>query len=134
MTDGREDLFTFAIRTRADFRRADAAVDSALSAGRDKRDLRRRASLVIRCQDCAGQVVAHVTYEGDRPLVWVRRDRHGKSGSYSWLDGEFWGTYGWCKVREWVLDFGDIRPFLPPPGANCVTERLQHGDIVGAVR
>jgi hypothetical protein len=117
-------------RIDADFERA-AAVVATLTITR--RELRKRASLVLRCADCDGQVFAHVTYVEGRPLMWARGDRQGKVDSYLWLDGAFWGNCGWCDVREWVLDCADIREVTPPPGAKQVTGRIAHGDIVGAV-
>ena len=110
------------------------AREAAGATGVPRRQLRARASLVIRCNDCDGQVVAHVTYLRDRPLLWAREDRRGKRDGCLWVDGRFWGTYAWCDVREWVLDLDDVRGSLPPLGAKPVTVPLSHNGVVGAVR
>ncbi len=90
--------------------------------------------MIIRCGDCEGLVVAHVTYVQGRPLMWAREGRNGKIDGYVWLDGEFWGTYGWCRVREWVLEASYLSGEIPPAGAPQVTARVSHNGHVGAVR
>lgn len=120
-------------RIDADFERADNAVETLTRLGITRRDLRKRASLVLRCQDCDGQTFAFVTYVQGRPLMWARTDRGSRRGHYLWLDGPFWGTCGWCNVREWTLDVADLREITPPSGEPQATERVSHDGIVGAV-
>lgn len=86
--------------------------------------LRADASLVIRCDDCAGRIVAHVTYVRDRPMLWTAQ-RDG-SGTRGWLDDGFWGDVAQCRRREYVLHASVLLEALPRIGKPRVEVRLSH--------
>lgn len=73
-------------------------------------DLRKRAELVIRCQDCNGLTIAHVTYVRERPMLWTRQPKG--PGCRMWLDGTFWGDVAHCRRREYALHAKDLLEYL----------------------
>lgn len=114
-----------------------ATMSELLDAIATPRELRQRASLVIRCADCAGRggqpgfLVAHVTYIEQRPLLWTAQ-RSGP-GTRSWLDDGWWGDYAYCREREWPLFVEDLEADLPPLGAPKRVIRVSHPVDMNAV-
>ena len=105
----------FIDRVLTDAERAEAVAVSALASGLSERELRERAALVIRCQDCHGRVIAHVTWLDARPLLWTSQGR--REPERSWLDDGTWGATAWCRVREYVLHYAMLRAATPLAGA-----------------
>ena len=122
----------FVHRTLADAERAEVAAASVLASGVAERELRERAALVIRCQDCHGRVIAHVTWLEARPLLWTSQGR--REPERSWLDDGTWGATAWCRVREYVLHHAMLRVATPLPGAASRVARVSHRGIRGAMR
>lgn len=121
-------------RTHADLARASTAHNLA-AAESSNRELRVRADLVIRCGDCNGRVIAHVTNIGGRPLLWAASNRSNSPGTRLFIDGDFWGATAWCRRREYVLGAAVLRRFLAEHRGHPPLEaRVSHHGRTGAVR
>lgn len=117
----------------ADFQRdTDGVIDAVARRPDTDRELRQQAALVVRCDDCGGRVVAHVTYIEGRPMLWTAQ-RDG-AGSRSWIDGVFWGDTAWCRVREYVLKSVDLLPELRPRGKPAIVRgrRPSSGNVTSS--
>lgn len=103
-----------------------AAISARLDAHAAERALRDSASLVVRCGDCRGRVIAHVTFINGRPLLWVRL-KDG-TGHRSFVDDEFWGDYAYCtRNRQYPLPSDVLRSVLPAPNLGRRTMIVSHG-------
>jgi hypothetical protein len=91
-------------------------------------EMRKRAALIIRCEDCDGRAVAWVTWIQGRPLFV---GEYGKDAvMVSLLDVElFAAPWFRCRKRSWRLRAVED---LPGPGAPGVSRRVHHG--VSAMR
>jgi hypothetical protein len=87
-------------------------------------ELRRRAALVIRCDDCAGRAVAWVAWIRGHPL-FVGEHGQGKV-MISLLDEDVFAAPTFrCRRASWrLLSLDD----LPGPGAAPATRRVTHSD------
>jgi len=90
--------------------------------------LRKRAALVGRCDDCAGRWVAVVVWIRERPLL-VGSNRGGEELMTTvYLDAEvFADGAGWCRQRQHRLGRAELMGATPGPGSPQVTVRVSHG-------
>lgn len=112
--------------------RDSSRASEVLEANARPADLRARASLVIRCADCRGRILAHVTYVDGRPLLWSAQ-RRGSPGSRVYIDGGFWGDTAHCLVREWHFYAAALLAVLPAAGEPMKIVRVSHDDPTDTV-
>lgn len=84
-------------------------------------DMRRHASLVLRCDDCRGKAIGWVSWVDGRPLFVG--DYGPQLVMVSLLDvPEFAAPWMRCRVRSWRFMSWDF----PGPGARRAERRLSH--------
>ncbi len=96
-------------------------------------ELIRRAALRVRCADCAGLIIAGITYIDGRPHATLR-EMNDRLAPERWL-GRHW-QFGWadrgvvlnarCRTRRHVLLLDDLYPRLRGPGKRRVDITVTH--------
>ncbi|GAA1911380.1 hypothetical protein GCM10009737_11010 [Nocardioides lentus] len=98
----------------------------ALLEGRSPREVRKRASLLVRCQDCGGRVIAWVVWLQGRPL-FLGEDSEPSYAVVSLLDDDnfAWPRYS-CRRRSFQMGVEVHMSAIPAPGAPSVECRVRH--------
>lgn len=119
-------------RAQADTDRAYERMAAALSPA----EMRKRASLVLRCADCGGRVVGWVLWLEGRPL-FVGIAGHGSNTAYLLDVPLFAPPVLRCRARSWrfgnAWSSGIEFPEFPGPGERRAERRLQHDDALSVL-
>lgn len=92
------------------------------------RSLRKRASLVVRCDDCSGRAIAWLAWVGGRPLFLGEERRSGGRVVVSLLDEPtFAAPHFCCRKATYVFGY-DLDPEMPGPGGRRAQWRVVHAD------
>lgn len=91
-------------------------------------ELGRRAALTVRCDDCGGAAIAHVTYMRGEPVLWTRpQRRRGRRWTSTRMLSLETAASAFCREREYALRLGVAD--VPKPGSAHVQHiRVRHGE------
>lgn len=98
------------------------------------RNLRKRSTVVVRCADCSGRVIAQVTPVDGRPMLWV--SSRLTDGQRRWLDRTMTsGVAADCRTGTHWLDIKDLRALSPAQSAIPARQvRVSHALPVYSMR
>ncbi len=93
-------------------------------------EIRKRAVITMRCNDCGGMPVLYVTWIKNRAVLWCRPEHASEQWQARFLFGTHFGySSGHCRRLEWVPDRQALADALPSPGsAGRVNLRVSHSE------